>query len=466
MRQPVSWPARSCVGFVRACVVVGVSMLVPAVWAGAVALWLWWGGNPWSWMAPFFWAGFATFALSRPVCGMVRSLVAKWTNTVIPAGYRQAEPVTQMSTGYWWNGHSYERTSRDARMDQHWRTRWRDPATWRDLRFMVIAPITMGVIAAIPPAGVVAAVLGLSQPTLSARLAGVLGLVAAIAGAPYAWRAVEPVAVRFLRASPAMTMVDRVDELTAQRADTTVAQAAEIRRIERDLHDGAQARLVALGLSLATAEKLMETDPDQAKALMREARAGATTSLTELRELVKGISPPVLSERGLVDAVRALALDSPLEVVVSADVRLSLDPPIESAVYFGIAELLTNAAKHAQATHARITIAMATNDTARNARNALAGDVAARDVMAGDSTARSVVARDAKARDFMARDTKAGYATVVDVEDNGRGGVAMRADGGLAGLVRRLAVFDGTLEIDSPSGGPTHVRMVVPCESL
>src|SRR5262249_9285457 len=150
---------------------------------------------------------------------------------------------------------------------------------------------------------------------------GVLGLVVAFASAPYAWRSAEPVAVRFLGPSPAMVLAERVDELTAQRADTTVAQAAEIRRIERDLHDGAQARLVALGLSLAAAGKRMETTPDKAKALLREARVGAATSLTELRELVRGISPPVLNERGLVDAVRAFALDSPLDVAVSADLQ-------------------------------------------------------------------------------------------------------------------------------------------------
>ncbi|GAA1287081.1 histidine kinase [Planotetraspora silvatica] len=417
MRQSVSWVASACVGFVRACVVVAVAMLVPAVWAAAVALAIWWG-NPWTWIAPFIWACIGTLVLSRPVCRMFRLLVAKWTATVIPAGYREAGPVVRMSTGYWWNGYSYERTRRDALQDQRMRTRWRDPATWRDLRFTGIAPITAGVVASIPLAGVAAAVFGFSQSSLTMRLIGLLGLVVAIAGAPYAWRAVEPVAVRFLRASPAMMLADRVDELTAQRADTTVAQAAEIRRIERDLHDGAQARLVALGLSLATVEKLMETNPDQAKALLREARVGATTSLTELRELVKGINPPVLSERGLIDAVRALALDSPLEAAVSADVQLHLDPPIESAVYFGVAELLTNAVKHAHATRARISIARDDTDV------------------------------------------------VVDVEDDGRGGASARAGGGLAGLRRRLAVFDGTLEITSPAGGPTRVRMAVPCESL
>ncbi|NUW37031.1 sensor histidine kinase [Nonomuraea sp. SMC257] len=412
MRQ---WGASACVGFARACAVVVVAMLVPAVWAVAVALWMWWGGDPWTWIAPFVWACIGTFALSRPVCRMTRSLVAKWTGVVIPPGYRQAGPVTRMSTGYWWNGFSYERTRRDALMDQRMRLWWKDPAVWRDLRFTAIVPFTAGVVAAVPLAGLAAAVLGFGT---SSPLVGVLGLVVAVAAARYAWRPAVPVAVRLLRPSPAMALADRVDELTSQRADTTVAQAAEIRRIERDLHDGAQARLVALGLSLATAEKLMRTDPDRAMALLREARAGAATSLNELRELVRGINPPVLNERGLVDAVRAFALDSPLEATVSADVRLRLDPPIESAVYFGVAELMTNAVKHAHATRARISFA-------------------------GDETG-----------------------IVVDVEDDGRGGAGVRAGGGLEGLRRRLAVFDGTLEVTSPAGGPTRVRMVVPCESL
>ncbi|WP_329180962.1 histidine kinase [Streptomyces decoyicus] len=419
MRQLGSWLARAGTGLVRACVVAVVSMLVPSVWAAAVVLGIWWGaGNPWSWVAPVVMVCVGTLALSRPVCRMVRFLVARWTATVIPAGYRQAPPVTRLSTGYWWNGFSYERTRRDALVDQQWRVRWKDAANWRDLRFTAIVPLTAGAVACLPPAGMAAAFLGLGQPGPAARLVGAFGLVVAIACAPYAWRCVGPVAVRFLRPSPAMALADQVDELTAQRADATVAQAAEIRRIERDLHDGAQARLVSLGLSLATAEKLMETDPAQAKALMREARAVATASLTELRELVKGINPPVLNDRGLVDAVRALALDSPLEAAVSADLQLSLDPPIESALYFAIAELLTNAVKHAHATRARISI---TQDDA---------------------------------------------GIVIDVEDNGRGGAGLRADGGLAGLRRRLAVFDGALETTSPEGGPTRVRMMVPCESL
>ncbi|MFD7556156.1 sensor histidine kinase [Streptomyces sp. NPDC059835] len=418
MRQSGRWPARIGVGFVRSCVVATVTLLLPAVWAVAVALGIRWGAdNPWSWLLPSLLVCAGTLALPRPVCRLVRSLVARWTAVVIPSGYLEAGPVTRMSTGYWWNGFGYERTRRDAVMDRRWRIRWGDPATWRDLRFAVVAPVTAGVVAALPPAAVATAVLGLAQPGWPARLVGACGLVVAVAASPYAWRTVEPVAVRFLRPSPAMLLADRVDELTAMRADATIAQAAEIRRIERDLHDGAQARLVALGLSLATAEKLMETDPGRARALMRDARAGAGASLAELRDLIRGISPPVLTERGLVDAVRALALDVPLDVTVCADTALRLDPPIESALYFGIAELLTNAVKHGRGRRARVA---------------------------------------------LVRD---GTGVVAEVEDDGRGGADVRAGGGLAGLRRRLAVFDGTLEITSPAGGPTCVRMAVPCES-
>ncbi len=415
MRQVGAWVAKAGQGFARACLVLVVTLLVPAVWAAAVGVAIWWGGNPFSWTAPFVFACIGTFVLARPVSRMARSLVARWTGIVIPGGYLEPAPIVRMSTGYWWNGHSYSRSLKEAQEEQDRRIRWRDPAAWRDLRFVAIAAVTAAPASVVPPAGLVVAVLGFGVGSFAL---GALSLVMAVVSAPYAWLVLEPVAVRFLGGSAAKLLADRVDELTAQRADTTIAQAAEIRRIERDLHDGAQARLVALGLALATAEKLMETDPARAKELMREARAGAASSLTELRELVQGINPPVLNERGLVDAIRAFALDSPLEAEVSATGELRLDPPIESALYFGTAELVTNAAKHAQATRAQI----------------------------------SVVRKDTD--------------IVVEVEDDGRGGAGVRAGGGLDGLRRRLAVFDGTLEVDSPVGGPTRVRMVVPCESL
>ncbi|MEW1889484.1 MULTISPECIES: histidine kinase [unclassified Streptomyces] len=415
MRALRSWATGAGIGFVRACAVAAVTLLIPALWAGAVAWGIAWGAaNPWSWVGPLVLVCVGTLALARPVCRAVRALVARWSGTGIPSGYRNAPPVTRMATGYWWNGFDYHRTRRDALMDQRWRLRWKDPANWRDLRFAVIAPFTAGIVACVPLAGVVWGAVGLGTGH-SLRL---LALLVTLASSPYAWRAVTPVAVRFLRPSARMALADRVDELTGQRADATVAQAAEIRRIERDLHDGAQARLVALGMSLATVEKLMETDPGRARALMRQARAGATASLAELRDLVHGINPPVLNDRGLVDAVRALALDSPLETEVVADVPGRLDAPVESAVYFGIAELLTNAVKHAHATRMRISLA------------------------------------------------QDGTGLVVEAEDDGRGGAVVREGGGLAGLRRRLAVFDGSLEVTSPAGGPTRARIMVPCESL
>jgi signal transduction histidine kinase len=420
MKRSGSWVARVGIGFWRSCLVAAVSLLIPVVWGGAVALGIWWGAaNPWSWLLPVLIVAAGTLVLARPVCQAVRRLVARWTGTVLPAGYREAGPVTQMATGHWWNGFSYERTRRDAVMDQKLRVRWRDPANRRDLRFAVIVPFTAGVVAAIPPAAATVAVLGLTSAETAERLVGAVGAVTAVASAPYGWRLIEPVAVRFLRPSAAMALAGRVEELTAQRADATVAQAAEIRRIERDLHDGAQARLVALGLSLATAQRLLDADPERARALMREAQAGAKASLAELRELIQGIAPPVLSERGFVDAVRALALDLPLKVAVEVDAEepLRMDPPIEAAAYFGIAELLTNTAKHARASRARVRV------------------------------------------------THKEHALTVEVWDDGRGGITPRPDGGLAGLRRRLGTFDGTLEITSPPGGPSSAVMMVPCES-
>ncbi|MFC5181976.1 sensor histidine kinase [Actinomadura harenae] len=412
MGQLGSWVRGARAGFVRAAVVAAAGLPVPAVWI-AIAAGMWEFGNPWAWTAPIVLSAVGTFLVSRPLCGFFRTLVARWTGAVIPGGYREAAPVLRMSTGYWWNGHSYAKSRKEAAEDQRLRMLWADPATRRDLRFVGAAAVA-GLVAAVPLAGAGLAVAGFARSSVPLGLGG---LVVAVATAPYAWRAMPPVAVRFLGPSHAMLLAGRVDELTAQRADTTVAQAAEIRRIERDLHDGAQARLVSLGLSLATAEKLMETDPAKARELMREARAGAATSLSEIRDLVHGISPPLLSERGLVDAVRALALDTPLDVTVSARAVPRLDAPIESAVYFGIAELLTNTVKHARADRARISIVWDAPHL------------------------------------------------VVGVEDDGRGGAGAPRGGGLDGLRRRLAVFDGTLEIISPEGGPTHARMTVPCES-
>ena len=210
-------------------------------------------------------------------------------------------------------------------------------------------------------------------------------------------------------------LANRIAQLTESRAETVDTQAAELRRIERDLHDGAQARLVSLGMSLGMAETLLASDPGAAGELLAEAREATGLALSELRDLVRGIHPPVLADRGLDGAVRALALASPLPVEVSVDLPGRLPAPVESAVYFAVAETLTNSAKHSGATSAWIRITYA--------------------------------------------DERLG----VMVGDDGRGGADQAGGSGLHGIERRLAAFDGTMMLASPVGGPTIVTMELPC---
>lgn len=207
----------------------------------------------------------------------------------------------------------------------------------------------------------------------------------------------------------------RVRQLTETRAVAVDSAAAELRRLERDLHDGAQARLVALGINLRTAEKLIRTSPEAAGELVAECRETSARALDELRNLVRGIYPPVLADRGLGDAVEALALDCPVPTVT--DVRLPGRPPVpvESAVYFAVAEALNNAVKHSDTA----TIALRVSHEAGMLR--------------------------------------------AEIEDGGPGGAIPHDGGGLAGMERRLGAFDGILAISSPVGGPTIVVIEVPC---
>jgi signal transduction histidine kinase len=209
----------------------------------------------------------------------------------------------------------------------------------------------------------------------------------------------------------------RVEQLTESRAETVDTQAAELRRIERDLHDGAQARLVALGLNLALAEQQLARDPDSARALLAEARTSSSDALAELRDLVRGIHPPVLADRGLVGAVQALALAASIPVDVRAELDGRLPAPVESATYFAVAEALTNVIKHSGASHAWITVA------------------------------------------------RSGDLLTATVRDDGTGGADPAGGTGLRGIERRLSAFDGSLAVKSPPGGPTQLVMVLPCAS-
>jgi signal transduction histidine kinase len=245
-------------------------------------------------------------------------------------------------------------------------------------------------------------------------LAGLALATLGVAIAPWALRGYTGLA-RILLAPGQAELTQRVYHLTQTRTETIDSGAAEIRRIERDLHDGAQARLVAVGMTLGAAEDLIGTQPDAARALLTEARTASVQALAELRALVRGIHPPVLADRGLADAIRALALDSGLKVDVIAELPGRPQPPVESAAYFAVCELLANISKHAGTRQAWIDL--------HYERGLLR----------------------------------------IDVADNGSGG-ADPADGtGLRGIERRVAAFDGILALNSPVGGPTVATMEIPC---
>ncbi len=207
----------------------------------------------------------------------------------------------------------------------------------------------------------------------------------------------------------------RIGQLEESRSETVDHSAAELRRIERDLHDGAQAQLVALGMNLGLAEELVSRDPRAAAELIADARASSRTALAELRSLVRGIHPPVLADRGLAGGIEALALAHPRDVDVDVDLPGRPPAPVESAVYFAVAEALTNSAKYSAAQHTWV---------------------------------------------WLRHD---GAQLTALVGDDGVGGARLTPEGGLAGLERRLAAFDGTITVASPPGGPTIVTVTVPC---
>ncbi|QWQ43986.1 sensor histidine kinase [Streptomyces sp. YPW6] len=315
----------------------------------------------------------------------------------------------------------------------------KDPATWRDLQWLLM-DMTAGTVLAVLAAGLmIYPVEGLvlaaglwrvfqddpywygfvpvdSQATGIAALA--LGVVLFHLGK----RASRPLLrAHFLLARTVLAPVrgeelaQRVERLTETRHEAVDTAAAELRRIERDLHDGAQARLVAMGMNLGTIEALIEKDPAQAKRLLATARESSAEALTELRDLVRGIHPPVLAERGLGDAVRALALRLPVASEVTVELPGRAEAPVESAAYFAVSEALTNTVKHAEAERVYVDLHHA---------------------------------------EGMLR---------ISVTDDGRGGAAVGPGSGLSGVERRLGTFDGVLAVSSPPGGPTLVTMEIPC---
>jgi signal transduction histidine kinase len=324
------------------------------------------------------------------------------------------------------------------------RFRWiaSDPATWRDLAWLLpgaLVGFVLGLVSVVIPLygvegltllplwlylsvgwygyGVFWPIHNIDEGWLSAPQ-GLLIFMFGISVAPWLRRVDARFVKLFLAPTRAAKLRMRVTQLTVTRADTVDAQAAELRRIERDLHDGAQARIVALGMTIGLAEELIERDPAAARKLLTEAREASTTALVELRHLVRGIHPPVLAERGLDGAVRALAMSLPVPATVETDLPGRLDTPVESAAYFAVAEALANVNRHSGARSSWVSL----------------------------------------------RCTNGVLLAVVG--DDGAGGADPSVGTGLRGIERRLAVFDGTMRLSSPPGGPTVVTMELPCVLL
>ncbi len=256
-------------------------------------------------------------------------------------------------------------------------------------------------------------------------IVGTLFTIWALTGTPEFWPlipasvlatlvAVHAMIVRMWPTHREAQLVERVDELTRTRRGALDVQAAELRRIERDLHDGAQARLVALSMKLGRAEDRLEDQPELAD-LMRQARGDASAAIAELRDLARGIAPPVLADRGLPAAVEALGRRSMIPVTVESDLRRRALPVVETAAYFVVAEAITNAAKHARGAGATVRLIEEPGQL------------------------------------------------VVDVDDDGPGG-ADPAGSGLTGLRHRVEALDGTLAIVSNPGEGTTIRAELPCE--
>jgi signal transduction histidine kinase len=319
-----------------------------------------------------------------------------------------------------------------------------DPATWKDLAYLVVLfplgvvwfvvtttlwSLALGLLTAplwywIPPAGEMALfndgvrsslVLDTLPEALLACVAGAVLCVAAAWAVRGMAAAHGALALALLGPSQAQLRA-RVEALQASRDRAVDSAEAERRRIERDLHDGAQQRLVALAMDLGMARAKLETDPAAATALVGEAHEEAKRALAELRDLARGIHPAVLADRGLDAAISALAARSPVPVGVEVTTG-RLPDPVESAAYFVVAEALTNAAKHARAAEIGVRIA--------------------------------------RHLDLL----------IVEVIDDGVGGADPARGSGLRGLADRVDAVDGRLVVTSPPGGPTVIRAELPCGS-
>jgi len=315
-----------------------------------------------------------------------------------------------------------------------------DPNRWRDVLYVLVAsPLTMLELAAIlalwstslmlisvpvwlamAGADAVVGLAGLPVPPAAVAVgAGAAGLVLAPVAASVSQGLMalhRAVIAGLLCVSERRELERRVETLEDSRRTVLETEASELRRIERDLHDGAQQRLVSLTIDLSLAAERIESDPAGARTLVVEARDQARLALAELRDLVRGIAPAILLDRGLVPALSAIAGRCPVPTVVESTLAegARLPDATERAAYYVAAEALTNVAKHASATGCEIRV--------------------------GEEAGK----------------------LVIEIRDDGSGGARIAPGGGLAGLAGRVEALDGSLAVTSPAGGPTVVRAMIP----
>lgn len=312
----------------------------------------------------------------------------------------------------------------------------KDPATWRDFLFLMLR-LPMGIFTFTISVATWAVGIGLLGSPISywfgvfrmqfgdwifdgpvavmfATFAGVLMTLLAFGITRGLARLEMVLAAALLDASPD-ELKRRVADMASSRTRSMSAADQERRRLERDLHDGAQQRIVSLAMTLGLAQQKLATNPEQGARLVGEAHEEAKRALQDLRDLARGLHPAVLTDHGLEAALPALAARCPIPTRVDVAVSPRPAPAVESAAYFVVSEALTNVARHSHANNVQV-------------------------------TAR----RDA---DLL----------TVEVRDDGPGGAQVVAGGGLAGLTDRVEALDGRLTVSSPEGGPTVVRVEIPC---
>lgn len=317
----------------------------------------------------------ATTALSRWFADVERRWVRKMLDTPVPDAVRLPT---------------------EGNVLRRWRVWLTDPQTWRDFAYLML----------IFPFGIIEFAFGIASAILFPLAFWV---------APWAGWMHGQTAVSLLGPPRAERLAAKAEHLQASRARGVDAAEAERRRIERDLHDGAQQRLVAVAMSLGRAKTKLGRDPQALADLIDEAHSDAKLAVSELRDLARGIYPAVLSDRGLDAALSAVAAKSPIHVHVTVDVDPRPPAAVETTAYFIVGETLTNVAKHSGASEAGVRV------------------------------------------------WRDGDAVVVEVTDNGHGGAEVRPGGGMAGLADRAATIDGVMTVVSPVGGPTVIRADLPC---